>query len=121
MTAEDNGSGFPCAHCGSHDIRRSHRKNSFETFKMAFGIYPFRCLKCGGRFYGNIWQLSLNRRVKCPRCLRLNVLPSERKDDRKSAWQELLMSLGARPYRCNACRLNFVSFWSKHNSALANQ
>ena len=39
MTAEDNAGGFPCAQCGSHDIRRSHRKNSFETFKMAFGIY----------------------------------------------------------------------------------
>jgi hypothetical protein len=36
------------------------------------------------------------------------------KDCRISAFMALRMSLGAKPYRCEYCRINFVSFRRRH-------
>ena len=102
--------GFPCPTCGSADVRRSRRQDISEIPKMLLGVYPFRCLGCGERFLGNVWRLSRKGFAKCPKCLRLSVLPWERKETGISALDQIKMRLGAHTYRCLICRHTFVSF-----------
>lgn len=57
-----------------------------------------------------LWSIRYWRYAKCPRCYRMEL----------STWSEqhyvprtrviFLLRLGATPYRCEFCRLNFVSF-----------
>ena len=102
--------GFSCPHCGSPDVRRSRRHGMGEVPKMLLGVYPFRCLNCGERFFGNVWLLATKGYANCPKCLRLDVQPWVRREGRVSAWDQLRMILGAQTYRCIACRYTFLSF-----------
>ena len=105
-----NEHGFSCPHCGSADVRRSRRQDFGEIPKMALGVYPFRCLKCGDRFFGNVWLLATSGYANCPRCLRLSVLPWTKRESHLSGWDRLRLSLGAHTYRCVPCRYTFISF-----------
>jgi len=52
-----------CPSCGCAEVRRSARKNSFEAALLPFLLTrPFRCEKCGNRFYG----LAFRRRAPAP-------------------------------------------------------
>jgi DNA-directed RNA polymerase subunit RPC12/RpoP len=102
--------GFSCPLCGSADVRRSHRQGFGEIPKMLTGVYPFRCLGCGERFFGNVWMLTTRGFANCPRCLRLSVLPWAKRDSHVSGWDRLRMALGAHTYRCLPCRHTFLSF-----------
>jgi len=104
-----NQHGFPCPLCGSPDIRRSRRQSWREIPKMFVGIYPFRCLRCGGRFVGNVWILATGGNANCPKCLRMDLKPSTKKDSHLTCRERLMISLGAHRYRCVPCRLNFLS------------
>ena len=99
-----------CPHCHSPSIRRSRRQDSGELAKMARGLYPFRCLDCGERFWSSIWQLSWWKYAKCPKCLSLMLISWTRKSHHLSIWTKLLLTFGATRYRCDACRYNFASF-----------
>src|SRR5712664_3168724 len=49
-----------CPSCGSVEVRRSARKNSFEAALLPFLLTrPFRCENCGNRFY----SFTYRRRV----------------------------------------------------------
>jgi len=77
---------------------------------MALGTYPFRCLDCDGRFYANVLLLSRLAYAKCPKCLGLELTNWQKKNYRLSTLKRLLITFGARRYRCGTCRHNFVSF-----------
>ncbi len=80
---------------------------------MFLGIFPFRCLGCGERFFGSVWMLAMRDYARCPKCLRLDVLPWPRTDVHLSRWSRFLLVLGAHVYRCIPCRRYFVSFRSR--------
>jgi DNA-directed RNA polymerase subunit RPC12/RpoP len=101
--------GFPCPLCGSADIRRSRRQSWREIPKMFVGVYPFRCLHCAARFFGNVWILATGGHANCPKCLRLDLKPSTKKEAQLTAPERMLMAMGAHMYRCVPCRLNFLS------------
>ncbi|MDQ2843552.1 MAG: hypothetical protein M3Y72_21425 [Acidobacteriota bacterium] len=77
---------------------------------MAAGIYPFRCLDCRERFWINIWLFSKGKFAMCPRCFAVDVVPAELPRTRLSLSQKILLTLGARGYRCSACNRKFLSF-----------
>ena len=77
---------------------------------MAMGIYPFRCLDCNGRFPVNVLLLSRLAYAQCPKCLGLELTTWDLKRYHVSLPKKLMLSFGARRYRCAACRCNFVSF-----------
>jgi len=39
-----------CPKCESGNVARSHRKRWIERVFSEFGVFPFRCGKCGHRF-----------------------------------------------------------------------
>ncbi len=77
---------------------------------MAFGDYPFRCLDCGHRSWINVLLLSKLKYAKCPRCMSLKVVRWPAKTLRVGLWQELMLAMGAQPYRCSVCHRTFVSY-----------
>ena len=101
---------FTCSSCGSANLRRSHRTSMLDLPKMALGIYPFRCLDCRERFWINIWLFSKGRYAMCPRCLAVHVKPSALPRLRLNTVKRLLLTLGARGYRCSLCNHRFISF-----------
>ncbi len=102
--------GLPCPHCGSPDIRRSRRQGFGEYAKRLMGLYPFRCLQCGGRFLGNVWLPSSVRYTSCPKCLRLDVRDAADRTGYLKRAERVRSFFGAHTYRCDACRYTFVSF-----------
>lgn len=77
---------------------------------MAIGTYPFRCLDCNGRFPVNVLLLSRLAYAKCSKCLSLELTTWPRKGYHVSLLKKLMLTFGARRYRCASCRHNFVSF-----------
>lgn len=99
-----------CTRCGSSNLRRSRRQTATEGLRMALGRYPFRCIDCGARQQSSIWLFSKLGTAKCPKCLSTELLLWPEKYFRLSALRNLLLTFGAHPYRCPACRFNFLSF-----------
>lgn len=99
-----------CPSCGSRRLRGSHARNRSERFWSAVGFVPVRCSDCAERFTQSLWQFGNWQYARCPRCYRLDL----------SIWSEshyivswdmrLLLTLGAKKFRCEICRHNFVSF-----------
>lgn len=105
-----NEHGFTCPCCGSPDVRRSRTQGFAEVPKMVFGVYPFRCLACSERFFGNVWLLNTRGYANCPKCLRLSVNPVGKKEARLTQLDMIKLTLGAHTYRCVPCRHTFLSF-----------
>ncbi len=40
-----------CSRCNSYDVRESSDLSTIETLIGLFGIRPYRCKKCGERFW----------------------------------------------------------------------
>ena len=80
---------------------------------MAIGTYPFRCLDCNARFSVNVFFLSRLAFAKCPKCLRMELTSWQHKSYHLGLLTKLMITFGARRYRCAACRCNFVSFRPK--------
>jgi transposase-like protein len=99
-----------CDYCGSAHLRRSRRQSNSELLKMALGTYPFRCLDCNSRFSVNVLLLSRLAYAKCRKCLSMELTNWPRKGYHVSLAKKLMLTFGARRYRCAACRYNFVSF-----------
>ena len=78
--------------------------------RMIVGIYPFRCLQCGDRFFADVWLLSKLAFAKCPKCLSLELTIWPDKTFRQGPMRNLLLTLGAHRYRCPACRHYVLSF-----------
>lgn len=99
-----------CPACGSKQVRTSHPRNRAERIRSLVGLIHLRCRQCGHRFESSLWQFGKWAYARCPRCFRMDL----------GTWSEshyivrwdmrLLMALGAKKFRCEVCRHNFVSF-----------
>lgn len=99
-----------CPECGSRNVRASQTQTFLETLGRAAGFYPVRCRDCDCRFARQIWDLSNSIYARCPRCYNLELSlwsPTHYRPPR--SWK-FWMLFGAKPRRCEACRVNFVSF-----------
>jgi len=99
-----------CPNCGSRRLRHAHRRTLSERLWSLVGVYPLRCRDCRLRFTERTWRFSSIRYARCPACWRMDLNTWSPEDHHAKAGQLLLMQLGARPYRCEYCRVNFVSF-----------
>ena len=98
-----------CRNCGSANLRRSKRQSTWESLSMMAGIYPFRCLDCGARFWVSVWLFSKLAFAKCPKCLGTELVIWPEKYYRLTFWRNILLTVGAHRYRCKPCRYNFLS------------
>src|ERR1700694_2204598 len=99
-----------CPKCAAKNVRTARVRTVVEWLQSFAGFCPFRCRACGHRFSAFVWNLSMWRYARCPKCLRIEL----------STWSEqyynppwtttLLLRIGATPYRCEFCRCNFASF-----------
>jgi hypothetical protein len=103
-----------CPKCGSRDLRYSRFHDFAERLWVWLGIRPLRCRDCRFRFIDRTWRLSHLKYARCPRCWRMDLSLWSEKDAHISAFAATRLSLGAKPYRCEYCRLNFVSFRQRH-------
>ncbi len=99
-----------CPECGSRDLRFSHVRNPLERLGTLLGKRPVRCRSCRVRFFIRMWTFSDLRYARCPRCMRMDLSLWSERNYRVSAFRLLMLQFGARPYRCEPCRCNFVSF-----------
>jgi len=99
-----------CPKCGSRNLRYAHLRTQSERLWSILGIRPLRCRSCYCRFIERTWRISTMRFARCPRCWRMDLSRWSRNDYRVPFFRGLLLSLGASPYRCEYCRVNFVSF-----------
>jgi len=99
-----------CPYCGSRHLRYAHRRTVSERLWSLLGVRPLRCRDCRRRFVDRTWRLSSLRYARCPNCWRMDLNTWSLEEHRASIGQMLLLRMGARPYRCEYCRINFVSF-----------
>ena len=99
-----------CPKCKSRALRYSRIRNLSERIGSWFGIRPLRCRVCRNRFVDRTWYIEAVRFARCPRCWRMDLRRWSPKDYVIPAGTKLLLALGGKPYRCEYCRLNFVSF-----------
>ncbi len=99
-----------CPKCGSRDLRYSRLLTVSERLQSWFGVRPLRCRDCRLRFITRTWRLSSIRYARCPSCWRMDLALWNEKDCHVRSLQRLALRLGAKPFRCEYCRINFVSF-----------
>ena len=99
-----------CPKCGSRDARVASRRRLSEWIKGLFGIYPLRCRVCNSRWETSMWEERAWKYARCPRCYRQELTTWTTVYYHPPASLSLKISLGAKPYRCAACRCNFASF-----------
>jgi hypothetical protein len=56
-----------CPACGWADVRRSHTPERFDRLLKMIGLLPYRCERCGNRFYARA------RPQVCPQCRTVNT------------------------------------------------
>ena len=99
-----------CPKCNSDEVRLSRRRLALRKVLHMFGIYHFRCEACGHRFRSNIHSLRRLIFANCPTCHRMDLSHWSR-DYYSPGWlTRLMLSIGAKPVRCEYCRNNFWSF-----------
>lgn len=99
-----------CPHCGSKHIRKSLSRGISERLAELLGVLQLRCRECDLRFRNAIWDFSNSVYARCPRCYRQKLTRWDPEKYHVTTLRTLLMYVGARPLRCDACRCNFVSF-----------
>lgn len=99
-----------CPQCGSDEVRLSRRQFSLRRVLRAFGIYHFRCEKCGHLFKSSIHRLRHIFYAKCPSCHRMDLSRWTRDYYNPPFFTRLMLALGADPIRCEYCRNNFWSY-----------
>jgi len=99
-----------CPECGARNIRSSRERGVLERCKSVFGVFQFRCRECGHRFSSSMWDFTLWKYARCPKCLRTELSTWSRQYYNPPLQTLILLKLGAAPYRCEFCRCNFASF-----------
>ena len=99
-----------CPSCGSRDLRLERCRTFPEKLRDLAGISPLRCADCGTRFVARTWEPSVFLYSRCPKCLRMDLNTWTEKQFWPGAFTELMLKLGAHPWRCEYCRHNFVDF-----------
>jgi hypothetical protein len=100
-----------CPKCGSRYLRPSRTRDFSEQMGMLRLISPLRCIDCDSRFLAPmiVWRDLFFAR--CPVCRRMDLNGWTGKTHlHPPAWVAFKISLGAKRWRCEYCRLNFASF-----------
>lgn len=103
-----------CPNCASRNLRYSLLRTLPERWWSLLGIRPLRCRDCRYRFVARTWRLSNLQYARCPECWRTDLSLWSEKDCHITPFMALRMSLGAKPFRCEYCRVNFLSFRRRH-------
>src|SRR6201999_3796930 len=72
-------------------------------------ISPLRCLDCKHRFVERTLKWSDLKYARCPVCLRQDLNAWSGKTYEPPFWMAVKISFGGKRWRCEYCRLNFVS------------
>ena len=99
-----------CPSCGSRNLRYSRFRDRLERLRSLAGVRPLRCRDCRTRFTERTWRITSIRYARCPRCWRMDLSTWSEGDYYTPLLRRLALRLGARPWRCEYCRCNFVSF-----------
>lgn len=99
-----------CPKCNSDEVRLSRRRLALRRVLRIFGIYHFRCEDCGQLFLSNIHSLSRLIFANCPTCHRMDLSRWSRNYYSPGWLTRAMLSIGAKPVRCEYCRNNFWSF-----------
>ena len=99
-----------CPNCGGKRPRLSKARGTKEKLLRWLGIYPVRCEECNSRFTDSLWRFSEAIFARCPRCYRMDLGTWDARHYTPPTKQLMAMSFGAKRFRCEACRCNFVSF-----------
>ena len=119
-----------CPNCGSRFLRESRPRSFSEKIGKLRFISPVRCVDCKTRFIARTLMMEDLRFARCPRCFRMDLSEWTGKNYLPPLWMRLKLNFGAWRWRCEYCRLNFVSFrkrkeifsfsrWKKMNAAQA--
>ncbi len=103
-----------CPKCASRNLRYSRRRTASERIWSLIGVRPLRCRDCRYRFVARTWRLSDLKYARCPQCWRMDLSLWSEKDRHLTLTMALRMALGAKPFRCEYCRINFLSFRRRH-------
>lgn len=99
-----------CPACGSENIRSSLSQTLTDEIGKVFGFFKLRCKDCDHRFSHFIWDAVNSFWARCPRCYRQDLGTWSVKYYRAPTRWLVLMKLGAKRYRCEYCRHNFIDF-----------
>ncbi len=99
-----------CPACGSTNVRYSRIRTLRERLWTFAGVHPLRCRSCRQRFARQVWRLANLRYARCPKCFRMDLNLWEESRYVGSGYTIFLLRMGAHPYRCEYCHLNFASF-----------
>ena len=99
-----------CPNCGTRDIRVSRPHSPLERLKNWIGLSALRCRHCRYRWETSVWANGAWRYARCPQCYRQELAKWSPQRYHAAHWTRLVLRLGAKPYRCEACRCNFAAF-----------
>lgn len=99
-----------CPKCGSNRVRPSLTQSWIERVLETFGFVQIRCRDCDERFGSGLIDVRNAIYARCPRCYRLDLGSWKLDHYHVTFWSRVLLKIGGRPRRCDACRWNFVSF-----------
>ncbi|MGO9093744.1 MAG: hypothetical protein ACLQGV_00835 [Bryobacteraceae bacterium] len=103
-----------CPRCGSRNLRYARLHSFAERCWTWLGIRPLRCRDCRFRFVDRTWRLTDWRFARCPHCWRMDLALWSERGAHVGMFADLSLRLGAKPYRCEYCRINFISFRQRH-------
>ncbi len=98
-----------CPKCGSRLINLSRLRSARERIGALFGTRPLRCGDCRTRFIARTFAWRDHLFSHCPRCFRMDLNLWQPGHFHASGWMRFLLQVGGFRYRCEYCRLNFVS------------
>ena len=99
-----------CPECGSRFLKPLPARSLREEIRSLLGTSALSCVDCRAEFVARTWSLSSLRYARCPKCLRMDLNIWGEHMGFASEFTRLLIRIGAHPFRCEYCRLNFVSF-----------
>jgi hypothetical protein len=98
-----------CPKCGSRSLRFSRTRSTAERLWKIVGVRPLRCRDCHTRFVEKTWSPTDLAYARCPKCWRMDLSRRSGEHLQAPAYMLLALKLGAKAYRCEYCRCNFVS------------
>jgi len=99
-----------CPNCGTREVKVSGHRGMGEILKSLLGIYNLRCRRCRTRWETSAWADGAWKYARCPRCYRQELTTWSLQYYNPPSSTMLMLNLGAKRYRCAACRCNFASF-----------
>jgi hypothetical protein len=81
-----------------------------ESLASLAGFQAARCHNCAHRYMAQPFGVTKLWWAKCPRCYRMDLSTWDPKYYHVGGWTALRLAIGARRWRCEACRCNFASF-----------